>query len=99
MTEAVVQKCFISKRFSKIYCNTPVLEPLSYKVVGCMPATSLKQRLQNSRFPANYAKFLRTSFFKRTAVDKYFCDEYLVPAIVLEQLARIFPVQTGVSYQ
>ena len=64
-----------------------------------MPATSLKQRLQNSRFPANYAKFLRTSFFKRTAVDKYFCDEYVNPAIVLEQLARIFPVQTGVSYQ
>ena len=40
MTEVVVQKCYISKRFIKSYCNSPVLEPLSYKVVGCMPATS-----------------------------------------------------------
>ena len=44
---------------------------------------------------ANCAKFLRTPFFKRTSLDQYFCNEYLVRAIVLEQLARTFSVQAA----
>ena len=67
MTKAVVQRCSIKKsfdRFSKTHGKTPVLESLSYKVVGCTSATSLKQRLQCRRFNLIFAKFNRTPFLR-----------------------------------
>ena len=36
---------------------------LFIKLAGLWPATSLKKRLQHRRFPVNFVKFLRTSFF------------------------------------
>ena len=39
-------------------------ETLFYKVAGLRPATLLKKRLWHRCFPVNFAKFLRTPFFK-----------------------------------
>ena len=35
------------------------------KVAGLRPATLLKKRLWHKRFPVNFSKFLRTTFFNR----------------------------------
>ena len=37
------------------------------KVTGLGPATLLNKRLQNRRFPVNFAKFLRWSFLQNTS--------------------------------
>lgn len=67
MNEAVVpgeSYKSLSEKFSKNHSKTSVLEPLSYKVAGCLSAASLKQKLQYRCFPTNYAKFLRTTFLR-----------------------------------
>ena len=49
MNEAVVpgeSYKSLSEKFSKNHSKTSVLEPLSYKVAGCLSAASLKQKLQ-----------------------------------------------------
>ena len=44
------------------------------KVTGLRPATLLKKRLQHRNFPANFANFLRMSFFrKNTPSSCFFC--------------------------
>ena len=47
-------------------------EPLFYKVVGLRPATLLKKRLWHWCFPVNFAKFLRTFFYRTPLGDCFY---------------------------
>ena len=42
-------------------------EPLSNKVTGLEPATLLKKRARQSRFPVNFATYLETTFLLYTS--------------------------------
>ena len=67
-------------KFRKIHKKTPVPES---KVVGLRPATLLKKRLRHRCFPMNFAKLLRTPFYRTPPAD-CFCLPYCVlhPAIL-----------------
>ena len=56
------------KKFHKAHLKTPVLESLSNRVPGLMPATLLKKRLQHRCFQVNFVKFLRKPFLPNTSV-------------------------------
>ena len=61
------------KQSSRVFCKKGVLRNFTAKylcqslffnkVAGLMPATLLKKRLADRRFPVNFVKFLRTAFF------------------------------------
>ena len=55
------------------------------KVAGLRPATSLRKRLWHRCFPLNFAKFIRTSFYRtplvsssRTPISKIICERLLL---------------------
>ena len=54
-----------SQKFCKIHRKTPVAESLFYK--SCTSATLLKKRLGHKCFPVNFAKFLKTPFWRNTS--------------------------------
>ena len=62
-----------SWRFCKIHRTAPVLESLFNKVSGRQTCNFLKKRLQHRCFPVNFAKFLRTLFY-RTLSYNCFCS-------------------------
>ena len=71
------RRCFIRKvvlrNFAK-YTGKDLCQSLSFnKVTGLRPATLLKKRLWRRCFPVNFAKFLRTSFY-RTPLGDCFCS-------------------------
>ena len=67
MSEAVVQRCSVKKMLLGVSQNSQenTCPRVSFfnKVAGLSPATLSKKRPWHMCFPANFAKFLRTSFF------------------------------------
>ena len=53
----------VLKSFAKFTGKQLCQSLFFHKVAGLMTATLLKKRLWHSRFPMNFAKFLRTTFF------------------------------------
>ena len=69
IAEAVVQGVVLKSFSSKISQNSRIVSChilFFDKVADLRPATLLKNRLWHDYFPANFEKFLRTSFLKRT---------------------------------
>ena len=69
-TEAVVQRCSVKKvlleNFTK-FTGKHLCQSLFFdKVAGLRAATLLKKRLWHRCFPANFVKFLRTPFLRKT---------------------------------
>ena len=56
----------VLRNFVKFLGKRMCLSLLFNKVTGLRSATFLKMRLWHRCFPANFAKFLRTSFFQKT---------------------------------
>ena len=73
-TEAVVQRCSLEKVFLEIsqdsQDNTCARVSFFAKVAGLRPATLLKKRPWHSCFPVNFAKFLRTPFYRQGIIQK-----------------------------
>ena len=68
--ETLVRRCSVKTVCLKISQNSPenTCDRLSFlnKVAGLRPATLLKNRLRHRCFLVNFAKFLRTPFYRRT---------------------------------
>ena len=54
---------FCKKAAFKFFKKMPLLESLFNDVAGPQARRFIKKRPQHRRFPANFEKFLRTSFF------------------------------------
>ena len=76
MSRSSHQRCSIEigvlKNFTKFKGKHLRQSVFLNKVAGLKPATLLKKRLWCRCFPANFVKFLRTTFY-RTPPDNCFC--------------------------
>ena len=66
-SEAVAQTCSVKKVFLEILQNSQesTCARVSFLIkLQALPASLLKKRLWRRCFPLNFAKFLRTSFFR-----------------------------------
>ena len=70
-TGCVLEKKAFGK-ISPISQNTPMLESLSNKIARLQACNFIRKRLQNSWYPVNIGKFLRTLFL-RTSTNECFC--------------------------
>ena len=61
----ILQKSSHPKIFGNLI-KTPVVESLYNKVTGLQTCNFIKKRFQCRCFPADFANFLRTTFFHRT---------------------------------
>ena len=65
--QAVVQRCSVKKVFLEIsqnFTGKHLCQNIFFnEVAGLRPATLLKKRLWHRRFPVNFVKILRTSFY------------------------------------
>ena len=65
---------------------TEHLQWLRRNVSGFQPAASFKKELQQRRFSVNFAKFLKTSFYRAPPYDCFLC----LPAILRSFSDRLF---------
>ena len=64
------------------------------KVTGLGPATLLNKRLQNRRFPVNFAKFLRWSFLQNTSRLVLFSFYAQILVMIISSSGFYFPLST-----
>ena len=92
------QRCSVKKgvlrNFTK-FTGKHLCQSLFFsKVAGLMPATLLKKRLWHSRFPVNFAKFLRIHFLQNTSGRLLLCQVNLnvkISAKSYYSIRKLFP--------